>query len=270
MSRPIRELPSAVDRWPEIVTMLEERRPALFLDFDGTLAPIVDEPADAALPPGTKRAVERLRDRCRVAVMSGRDTDDIADRVGIEGLVYAGSHGFDVMWPDGRREQRGLEYRDSLAAAEAQLQQEIAAIPGAELEPKRFALAVHYRRVQRDRVADVAAAMTRVADGFGDLRRTGGKQVFELRPDLDWDKGRALRWLLAELGLDGPETVPLYLGDDLTDEDAFAALRELGRGVGLVVRGEDDGRATLGEYAVADVAQVATLLHDLADLLARP
>jgi trehalose 6-phosphate phosphatase len=269
MSRPIRELPSAGDRWEEITEVLRLRRPALFLDFDGTLAPIVDDPDEAALPVGTRAAVERLRDRCPFTVMSGRDADDVRARVGIEGLVYAGSHGFDVVWPDGRRDQRGLEYLDSLEAARVQLHREIAAIPGAELEPKRFAVAVHYRRVPRDRVGEVVMAADRIAERFVDLRRTGGKQVVELRPDLDWDKGRALRWLLEDLGLEDPDVVPVYIGDDLTDEDAFAALRDHGRGLSLVVRGEDDARATLGDYSVTDVAQTGTILRDLADLLDR-
>ncbi len=267
MSRSIRDLPDATERWSEISEQLAGRRPAIFLDFDGTLAPIVEDPDAATLPDLTRAALQRLRDHCPVTVMSGRDAEDVRDRVGIDGLVYAGSHGFDVIWPDGRRRQRGVEFQDSLRAAEVQLHQEIADIPGAALEPKRFAVALHYRRVPGHRVPDTEAAITRVVERFDDLRLTGGKQVFELRPDLDWDKGRALAWLLAELGLDGGDAVPVYLGDDLTDEDAFAALRARGAGIAVVVQGEDDARTTLGGYRVRDVPAAARLLVRLAETL---
>jgi trehalose-phosphatase len=264
VSTPIRDLPSVADHWEEIADLLRSRTPAVFLDFDGTLSPIVDDPAAAELPDATHAAVERLAERCWVTVMSGRDADDVRGRVGIDGLVYAGSHGFDVIWPDGRREQRGTEYRDSLQAAEEQLRDELGHIPGAELEPKRFAVAIHYRRVPPERVADVEAAVSRVAARFDDLRRTGGKKVFELRPDFDWDKGRALLWLLDDLDLDGPEVLPIYLGDDLTDEDAFAVLRDRGAGLSLVVRGEDDERGTLGTYSMRDVDEAGQVLDRLA------
>ena len=263
----IDELPAVRDRREDIASQLEGRTPAVFLDFDGTLSPIVDDPAAAYLPDATRAALLRLREQCWVAVMSGRDADDVRGRIGIDDLVYAGSHGFDVIWPDGRRRQRGVEFQDSLRAAEVQLHQEIADIPGAALEPKRFAVALHYRRVPGHRVPDTEAAITRVVERFDDLRLTGGKQVFELRPDLDWDKGRALAWLLAELGLDGGDAVPVYLGDDLTDEDAFAALRAHGAGIAVVVQGEDDARTTLGGYRVRDVPAAARLLVRLAETL---
>ena len=267
MSTPIQDLPTIDERWDEIAAEVTRRTPAVFLDFDGTLSPIVEDPGAAALPDETRAAIERLREQCWVAVMSGRDADDVRSRVGIEGLVYAGSHGFDVIWPDGRREVRGTEYQESLRRAQAQLEEALAEVPGAELEPKRFAVAIHYRRVADEHVPDVEAAVARVAEGFDDLRRTGGKRVHELRPDLDWDKGRALTWLLETLDLDHGDVLPIYFGDDLTDEDAFAAIGEHGHGLALVVRGEDDTRTTLGDVAIGDVQEAGRVLGRLADVL---
>jgi trehalose-phosphatase len=260
----IDELPDALERWDDIRARTAGRRLAVFLDFDGTLSPIVDDPAAARLPEATRAGLVRLRQQCWVAVMSGRDAEDVRDRVDVDALVYAGSHGFDVIWPDGRREQRGTEYLDPLRAAHEALIEELSGIEGVELEPKRFAIAVHFRRVDDRRVADVEAAVAAVAARFDDLRRTGGKKVFELRPDLDWDKGRALLWLLEELDLAGDDVLPVYLGDDLTDEDAFTALEEHGRGLGLVVRGEADDRPTSATFSMSDVGAAADVLDRLA------
>jgi trehalose-phosphatase len=121
--------------------------------------------------------------------------------------------------------------------------------------------------VPEDRVPDVEEAVAGVAASFAGLRRTGGKKVFELRPDIEWDKGRALLWLLEELGLDGDDVLPIYLGDDLTDEDGFAALADHGAGLGLLVRGEADDRTTRADYAIADVETAGGVLSRLAELL---
>src|SRR3546814_14137055 len=93
----------------------------------------------------------------------------------------------------------------------------LAGVEGALVEPKRFAVAVHYRQVVEDEVPAVEDAVDRVLAEFADLRKTFGKKVFELRPRFDWDKGKAVLWVLGALGLDDSDVVPLYLGDDTTD-----------------------------------------------------
>jgi alpha,alpha-trehalase len=135
-------------------------------------------------------------------------------------------------------------------------------VPGAHLERKRFALAAHFRQTPQDRVGELEEAVRRVAGNHPGLRVTGGKKIFELRPALAWDKGKALLFLLESLGLDRPDVVPLYIGDDETDEDAFGAIRD--RGMGLVVRGEDDERTTAAHYVLDDADEVRTFLETLA------
>ena len=113
------------------------------------------------------------------------------------------------------------------------------------------------------RVPELESAVAAVAAAHPDLRRTGGKKVFELRPDLDWDKGRAIAWLLEAQRLATPDVVPVYVGDDETDEDAFRALGPLD-GVGVVVRGEGDARPTAADLALDDADAVRRLLDELA------
>jgi trehalose-phosphatase len=259
------ELPSALDGLPEIARHLRGRRPAVFLDYDGTLTPIVSRPEEAVLGAETRQAVQALADRCPVAVVSGRDRRDVQQLVGLAGLVFAGSHGFDISAPGGREMtfQQGTEYLPALDRAETELVQRLGAMAGVQVERKKFAIAVHYRRAAPKDVPAVEEAVDRVLAEVSGLRRTGGKKIWELRPDIDWDKGKAVRWLLAKLGLDRPETLPVYVGDDETDEDAFRELR--GRGLGIVV-GEEE-RPTAASYALANTEEVGAFLRALAGLL---
>ena len=247
---------------------LVDRRPAVFLDYDGTLTPIVDDPAKARLPGATRAAIERLAARTPVAIVSGRDLDDVCSLVAVEGIWYAGSHGLELRDPDGRRIEQAEDYLPALESAEAACREALREVPEARVERKRFAIAVHDRQVPdegRERVADAVEA---VAADHPRLRVTGGKRIHELRPDIDWDKGRALLWLIDELGLDDEQHLPIYLGDDVTDEDAFEVLAE--RGLGFVVRGEDDARLAWADFALADPDEVCWLLERLADWRRHP
>jgi trehalose-phosphatase len=179
--------------------------------------------------------------------------------VGVEGIAYAGSHGFDIVGPDGSMHQRGVQFLPDLDAAERELGLAVEAVPGARVERKTFAIAVHFRQVAEDRVPDVEAAVAEVAASHPRLRRTGGKKVFELRPDVEWDKGRALLWLLEVLELTGDDLLPVYVGDDETDEDAFRAIGS--GGLGVVVRGEGDERPTSARYALRDTDEARAFLE---------
>jgi alpha,alpha-trehalase len=260
----VRDLPSALERADEIRTLLSGRRVAVFLDYDGTLTPIVERPEDALLPAETRSAIERLAALAPVAIVSGRDLADVRRLIGIAGITYAGSHGFDLVLPDGSAHQRGTEFLPALDAAERDLRARLAAVPGARIERKTFAIAVHVRQVREELVPDVEAAVAEVAAADPRLRETGGKKVFEIRPAVAWDKGKALLWLLDVLGL-GPDVLPVYIGDDETDEDAFRAVRE--RGLGVVVRGEGDDRPTLARYALRDTEETRAFVELLIDVL---
>lgn len=252
---------------------LADRRPAVFFDFDGTLSDIVDDP-DAARPvAGATEALGKLAARCPVAVLSGRDLADVAERVGVPGIWYAGSHGFELTAPDGTHHQNDAAAAaiPVLEQAAAQLRDQLGGIPGVAVEHKRFGVAVHYRNAERDRVGEALAAV-RAAGRREALRVTTGREVIELRPDLDWDKGKTLRWVIEHLHeAESGSLTPVYLGDDITDEDAFDAIRDGATlGVPILVRHNDDGdRATAALFALDSPARAAEFTDRLAELLAR-
>lgn len=253
----IRELPGA----QEILRAVEPGGVAVFLDYDGTLTPIVDDPAAATLPPGTRDAIAHLAGTVPVVIVSGRDLEDVRTLVGLDDIAYAGSHGFDIRRPDGSREQLAAGHLDDLDTAEQALRDRLADIPGVHVERKRFAVAVHDRQVEDPAALERIDRIVREeAAGQPRLRMTGGKRIHELRPNLEWDKGRAIVALLDAMELHG--RTPLYIGDDVTDEDGFRSVRAHG-GHGLVVRGEDDDRPTLAEACLESAEDVRAFLADL-------
>ena len=258
------DLPSALEHVEEIGESVQDRQVVVFLDYDGTLTPIVERPEQATLSEEMRQALRELGGKCTLAIVSGRDLADVRKLVDIDGIYYAGSHGFDISGPQGRMEnQQGRAYLPSLDQAEQSLRERLEKIPGCQVERKHFAIAVHFRRADDAEVPGIEAAVDDVLSEHEDLRKTGGKKIFELRPDIDWDKGKAITWILKQLGLDDERVLPFYIGDDLTDEDAFRELRE--QGVGILVR--DENRPTLARYAVESPEEVRLFLHRFEQLL---
>lgn len=270
----ISDLPNALEQEEEIEGRLEGKRPAVFLDYDGVLTPIVDRPEDATISDGMQRVVRDLAERCSVCVVSGRDRKVVQELMGLDNLVVAGSHGFDIWSPDEGRIQHeiGSEFGDVLEEVKARLGQEVEPIEGSLVEPKSASVAVHYRLVaeeERPKVKEVVDSL--LAEHPDELKVTPGKMVYELQPKVDWDKGKAVLYLIDALDLDHDDVVPLYLGDDVTDEHAFEALKEesvAGRGIGIFVGFADDpevaGRGTSADYGLASVDEVQRFLDALA------
>jgi len=263
---PRSNLPSAADHLSEIEAVLGEREPAVFLDYDGVLSPIVEHPDLAVLSDETRAVLTDLASVVTVAVVSGRDVADVRDKVQVPGIYYAGSHGFDIIAPSGdpvvdERLDRFTTYLAPLDTATEQLEDRLQDVAGAQVERKRFAIAVHYRRVAENDFALVEEAVRATAPSVPSLRVATGKKIFEFRPDFDWDKGQAMRWLLGELGLDRLSVTPVYLGDDTTDEDAFRVIRK--RGIGIVVGRE--GEPSLARFALEDTDEVTSFLAGIAE-----
>lgn len=250
------DLPDALGD-QDVARMLDGRPVAVFLDYDGTLTPIVDRPEDAVLPAPTRQALEELARTCTVGIISGRDLDDVMGMVDVAGLWFAGSHGFDVCAPDGSRTQfeQGAAALPALDAAELALVEPVGDAPGSWVERKRFAIAVHHRATAEADVPALEAAVRRIADAAPELRMTGGKKIFELRPAAEWHKGTALTWLLARTGAPA-DTLAVFVGDDVTDEDALDVVRSTGLGV---VVGDVD-RLTAAHCRLGSTEQVAPFL----------
>jgi trehalose 6-phosphate phosphatase len=236
----------------------------LLLDFDGTLAPIVERPEAAAPLPAALAATRRLAARAdvRMAVISGRGLADVRSRLPLEGVDYAGNHGMEIEGPgldEIHPEARAA--RPRLEEAAESVRALVARTPGALLEDKGLTLSVHYRMSPEGPAAEMRAGVRAAVAPLPGVRLTEGKMVLEIRPEVDWDKGKAVRFLLDRMR--PPAGAPiLYLGDDTTDEDAFRELA--GRGEGVLVT-EQPAMATAAGSWVRDPVEVAALLTALAD-----
>jgi trehalose 6-phosphate phosphatase len=267
---------SALERWEEIAALLSGGAPALFLDYDGTVSPIAPRPDLATLPQPTREVLRQLSRRMPVAVVSGRERENVAALVDLPEVIYVGNHGFDIAGP-GLRHEVGDGVPERIALAAAELAKRLAppdgeAIEGLLIEPKRFSISVHFRLVDDTRVPEIERAVDAVAAALPDLRKVPGKKHLELRPRIDWDKGKAVLWILDRLDArGGPPRIPLYLGDDVTDEDAFRAVAgRAGRGIGILVgdsAGDEAGpRPTAATYALRDTGEARLFLERLGTL----
>src|SRR2546423_477779 len=271
MARQISDLPHALGEREALDRRFVGKQPAVFLDYDGTLTPIRGRPQDAVISDKMRESVRRLAERVPVVVVSGRDRQVLQELMGLDNLIVAGDHGFDIWSPTGVSIQReeGASFEGLLREVEAKLHAALANMPGALLEPKKRSVAAHFRLVpqeQRPRVKKIVDAI--LSEHPQELKVTPGKMVFEIQPKLDWDKGKAVLYLLKALGLDRDDVVPVYLGDDITDEDAFRALT--GRGVGIFVGSTGDpetaGHTTAADYVLNAMGEVEQFLNRLAVL----
>jgi trehalose-phosphatase len=161
-----------------------------------------------------------------VAIISGRALPDLRERVRMDEIIYAGNHGLEITGP-------GLHFVEPTAAERVEALEELARhlqvrlrpIPGVEVESKVLTASIHFRRASPNRLPEihkiVQVALNPVVHLF---QVTQGWEVFEIRPRVNWHKGLAVRWIREALGR--RSALPLYIGDDLTDEDAFRALPE--------------------------------------------
>jgi alpha,alpha-trehalase len=282
--RRMSEIPNALESFGTVAEIIDDHSLAVCLDYDGTLAAIVPDPDAAGLVDGAALTLARLAQRCPVAILSGRDLADIRDRVGVPGVWYAGSHGFETVAPDGtyRQNEAAAAAVPVLKRAAAELRQQLAGIKGSRVEHKRFAVAVHYRDVAASDIGDVVASTYRVGRREH-LRVTNGRKVVELRPDVDWNKGTTLAWIRGQIagaagpatsstgaagpatsGKDSGQVMPIFIGDDLTDEDAFDAVET--DGIGILVRHSEHGdRPSAARFTLEDPGQVRGFLDRVAD-----
>jgi trehalose 6-phosphate phosphatase len=245
------------NHWETIAAHIE-RRPTLLLatDFDGTLAPIARTPLEAVLPAETRTLLRRLAacDGVKLAVISGRALADTQMHVGIEGLYYAGNHGLELSGPGIElHNPQASKVHGELERVLALLVEKVAPLDGVFIEDKGVTAAIHWRMASEESRVILSKLVHDTVVAHPRLRLVAGKCVWEIRPKEGWNKGDALTHLTIRLGL-APADV-LYLGDDVTDEDAFRVVRS-----GLTFRVGDEGAETAAHYRLRDAADTQAFL----------
>jgi len=193
----------------------------------------VDRPGLAVIPEEMRRTVARLAQAHTVAVVSGRMREDVEKLVGVKDIFFAGSHGMDIAGPGlSLLEPRVKETAPLIEKVIAVLSKDLGGIEGILIEKKKISVAVHYRLLKDEgRLAEIEARVRQIVEEHKALRLMHGKKVFEVLPDVPWDKGQAVRWILQALKLSWEDASVIYIGDDVTDENAFRVLRTRGTGV---------------------------------------
>ena len=212
------------------------KKPAiLFLDFDGTLVPIVREPNRAVLSATTRQLLRSLSQQIPIVIISGRSLNDIKSRIRLSGLTYIGNHGFEIRGRSLKfRIRNAIRWRRWIRRLSRELKTIFSDMPGIQVEDKGYSLSVHYRQAQRGERQRAARMFSRKMRPYEDQKQVRiyhGKAVWEVRPPIEWHKGHAVIWVLKQPVFRG--RWPLYMGDDTTDQDAFRAIRN--RGLGIMV-----------------------------------
>ncbi|KAK7312082.1 hypothetical protein VNO77_35651 [Canavalia gladiata] len=276
--------PSALTSFDQIMNYAKGKRIALFMDYDGTLSPIVDNPDCAFMSDNMRAAVKKVAEYFPTAIISGRSRDKVYEFVGLTELYYAGSHGMDIIGPVRQSasdihpnciirstDKQGKEVNLFQPAAEflpminevfKSLVECTKDIKGAKVEDNKFCASVHYRNVDEKSWDLVGQRVHDVLKGYPRLRLTHGRKVLEVRPVINWDKGKAVTFLLESLGLNNCDDVlPIYIGDDRTDEDAFKVLKEGNKGYGILVSSAPKDSNAI--YSLRDPSEVMEFLKSL-------
>ncbi len=259
--------------WPEIAGKFDSSRHIVLLaDYDGTLTPIVERPELAVLPEPTRELLQRIsrQRRATLGIVSGRALSDLRQKVGLTHVIYAGNHGLEIEGP-------GLSFIHPLAEEFKPvfrllyqlLSRAFGGSPAVLVEHKGLTLTVHYRLVNSDREAEEVRgtfnAIVAGARALGTVKTASGKKVLEVRPPVNWHKGKAIQLILKKYARGGNHsgTLVVYLGDDLSDEDAFKFV-EKANGISVFVGEETE--PTAARYFLKSPAEVQEFLKRFADL----
>ncbi|KAA8522262.1 hypothetical protein F0562_012935 [Nyssa sinensis] len=277
------KFPSALNSFEQITNYGKNKKIVMFLDYDGTLSPIVDDPDRAFMSDDMRSTVRNVAKYFPTTIISGRSRDKVYELVGLTELYYAGSHGMDIMFPvsdmistdhsnsirstDQQVKEVNLfqpasEYLPMIDEVFRTLVENTRDIKGAKVENHKCCASVHYRNVEEKSWPTIAQCVHDILKDYPRLRLTHGRKVLEVRPVIDWDKGKAVEFLLKSLGLSNSDDVlPIYIGDDRTDEDAFKVLREGKRGYGILVSSVP--KETNAFFSLRDPSEVKEFLESL-------
>lgn len=277
----MKQHPSALLMFDKMMEAAKGKRIVVFLDYDGTLSPIVNDPDLAFMSNEMRGAVSDVSKRFPTAIISGRSRDKVKQFVKLDNVYYAGSHGMDIMAPtrpltSGGKQppllnrkgnegsfQPAKKFLPAIQEIFTALEESTSKIEGARLEDNRFCVSVHFRQVSKEDYDILEEKVKSVLENYPDFRLTRGRKVMEIRPCIEWNKGHALEYLLENLGLSNSgDVLPLYIGDDRTDEDAFKVIERRGQGISIVVSSVP--KDTKAHYSLQDPTEVYKFLSDLA------
>ena len=246
--------------------ILENKAVSLFLDYDGTLTPIAKTPDKAVIPQKTKAILKHLSKNrhCSVAIISGRALKDVKNKVGLKDIVYAGNHGLEIEGPGIRfKIPVSLRYKTALKRIKVILKKRLSKIKGIIVEDKGLTLSVHYRLMDKKDERRLKAIFHEALNFYiagNKVKIKSGKKVLEIRPPLEWDKGEIVLWLIARRKnfLHKKNSIFIYIGDDITDEDAFMALKDVGMTVFV-----GNSRNSSAKYYLRDTGEVNKFLGQI-------
>ncbi len=250
--------------WEELGARLQKAPLFLFMDYDGTLAPIAETPAKAKILPENKKILEELSNLpgVRLAIISGRELEDIKSRIGLKNIIYSANHGLEIDGPKIKfKSPVKPDFRKIIKSIHDSLKNKLAEIEGALIEDKGLSLSLHYRLVKEAEVPKVKALfheLVIIPLLKNKIKITRGKKALEIRPQVEWDKGKVVLWLLArqQFAQGDKEVLPVYIGDDVTDEDAFKVLRN--KGITIAI-GKTSG--SYAQFYLNDAAEVGEFLR---------
>ncbi|KAJ7558193.1 hypothetical protein O6H91_04G027700 [Diphasiastrum complanatum] len=271
--------PSALAIFDKLMEVAKGKQIVLFLDYDGTLAPIVEDPDEAYMSDAMRAAVKKVATLIPTAIISGRRSDKVYEFVQLPELFYAGSHGMDIVGPadgftgleaDGLRSrdekrkeavcyQPASEFLPMINEVYKALEEHAKNILGAKVEHNKFCATVHFRRVEEENWQLLAQEVQRVVKRYPNLCVTQGRKVLEIRPSIQWDKGKAVNYFLQTLDLGNCNNIlPVYIGDDRTDEDAFHVVNQKHNGYSILVSSAP--KATSATYSLNNPSEVMEFL----------
>lgn len=249
--------------WDSLKRELSDKHIMLFLDYDGTLTPIVSSPEKAFISQEVKELLNELSksSKCKLAIISGRSLKDIKNIIELKEIIYSGNHGLEIEGPKIQFVTPvSVRYKAILAQIKKELNKRLSSVRGAFVEDKTLSLSLHYRLVDKENIPKVRTIFYETVIPYlvrNKIKIKTGKMVLEVRPPSEWNKGKIVLWLLARqrVALKDKEVVPIYIGDDKADEDAFKVLKK--NGISIFV---GKPKLSYAQYYLKDTGEVKEFL----------